>query len=281
MAKEKGNTLDVGISIGLHPAILLAASSPVSFGISEFEVANTLLHNQLRLVKCEHVNAYVPANAELVLEGKLLLDKEALEGPLPDVTSTYDIQRKQNVIELVGVMRRRNYIYQALLPGGLEHRLLMGMPQEVRIWEYAKSVIPTVKAVNMTPGGCGWLHCIVSFEKFREGDGKNVLMSIFAANTSIKHAIVVDSDINVYDMEQVEWAIATRFRGDRGLLVIPNVRVSSLDPSSDQKHELGCKVGIDATRTLLKPKEKFERAVIPRSKRVSQIIKALTSPKNK
>ncbi|UCH02082.1 MAG: UbiD family decarboxylase [Candidatus Bathyarchaeota archaeon] len=281
IAKEKGETLDVGISIGLHPAIMLAASSPVPFGISEFEVANTLLDSQLRLVKCVHVDAYAPANAELVLEGKLLLNKEVLEGPLPDVTSTYDVQRMQNVIELVGVMRRRDYLYQALLPGGLEHRLLMGMPQEIRIWEYANSVVPTIKAVNMTSGGCGWLHCVVSLEKFREGDGKNVLMSIFAANTSIKHAIVVDSDINVYDMEQVEWAIATRFRGDQGLLVIPNVRVSSLDPSSDQNLELGCKVGIDATKTLLKPKEKFERAEIPRSERVSEIIKALTNPKNK
>lgn len=273
LAKKDGNTLDVSISIGFHPAILVAASSPAPFGTSEFDVANTLLDDQLRLVKCEHVEAYAPADAELVLEGKILLDKDVLEGPFPDLTSTYDVQRKQPLIEVVGVMRRRDYLYQALLPGESEHRLLMGMPQEVRIWDYTRNVVPTVKAVNMTTGGCGWLHCVVGFDKFREGDGKNILMSIFAANPSIKHAVVVDSDIDVYDMEQVEWAIATRFRGDQGLLIVPNVRVSSLDPTSNQELELGCKVGIDATRTLLKPKEKFERATIPESRKIIEILK--------
>ncbi|MDQ1279650.1 MAG: trans-anhydromevalonate 5-phosphate decarboxylase [Thermoproteota archaeon] len=273
LAKEGGKTLDVSISIGFHPAVLVAASSPASFGTSEFDVANTLMNNQLNLVKCEHIEAYAPADAEVVLEGKILLDKEVLEGPFPDLTSTYDIQRKQPIIEVIGVMRRREYLYQALLPGESEHRLLMGMPQEVRIWDYARNVVPTVKAVNMTLGGCGWLHCVVGFDKFREGDGKNILMSVFAANPSIKHAIVVDSDIDVYDMEQVEWAIATRFRGDQGLLVVPNVRVSSLDPASNQELELGCKVGVDATKTLLKPKEKFEKAKIPMSLNVTKILK--------
>jgi len=84
--------------------------------------------------------------------------------------------------------------------------------------------------------------------------------------------VVVDSDIDPYDMEQVEWAIATRFRGDEDLLVIPHVRVSSLDPTSDQELELGCKVGIDATRPLTKPKEKFERARIPVSERARGLL---------
>ena len=87
----------------------------------------------------------------------------------------------------------------------------------------------------MTVGGMGWLHCVVSFEKFREGDPKNVLMAIFAAHPSLKHAIVVDSDIDPYDMQQVEWAIATRFKGDEDILLVPGVRVSSLDPAGDQE----------------------------------------------
>jgi UbiD family decarboxylase len=124
----------------------------------------------------------------------------------------------------------------------------------------------------MTLGGCGWLHCVVSFEKFRDGDGKNVLMAIFSANPSIKHAIVVDADIDPYDMKQVEWAIATRFRGDRDLLIIPNTRVSSLDPTADQKLELGCKVGFDATKPFSKPKENFEIAKNPRSEDVQKIV---------
>ncbi len=273
MAREKGSTsLDVSISIGLHPAVMVAAASPAPFGVCEFDVANALLGGELRLVECEHVDALAPADAELVIEGRLRLDEEALEGPFVDLTGTYDVERRQPVLEVVGVMHREDYIYQALLPSGPEHRLLMGMPPEARIWEYVRGVIPTVRGVNMTRGGCGWLHCIVSLEKFREGDPKNALMAIFAAHPSLKLAVVVDSDIDPHDVEQVEWAIATRFRGDEDLLIIPHVRVSSLDPTSDQELELGCKVGIDATRPLNKPKEKFERATIPPSERVKRIL---------
>jgi UbiD family decarboxylase len=275
IARETKNKLDISISIGLNPTILLAASSAAPFGISEFDIANTLMNGELDLIKCEHVDAYAPADAELVLEGRILLDEETLEGPFVDVTSTYDIQRKQPIIEVLGVMRREKYIYQALLPAGSEHRLLMGMPQEVRIWEYVQNIVPSIKSVNMTLGGSGWLHCVVSFKKFREGDGKNVLMAIFAANPSVKHAVVVDSDIDAYDINQVEWAIATRFRGDRDLLLVPNVRVSSLDPTADQELELGCKVGVDATRTLTKHRSLFERAKIPRSIKVDKVLKSI------
>jgi UbiD family decarboxylase len=273
LSREKGKkAVDVSISVGLHPAVLLAASAPINFGVSEFDVANKLLDGKLPLVKCEHVDAYAPANAELVFEAQISLRQKVTEGPFVDLTSTYDVQRQQPLVEVIGVMRRENYFYQALLPAGSEHRLLMGMPQEVRIMEYVKNVVPSVKGINMTLGGCGWLHCVVSFEKFRDGDGKNVLMAIFSANPSIKHAIVVDADIDPYNMRQVEWAIATRFRGDRDLLIIPNTRVSSLDPTADQKLELGCKVGFDATKPFSKPKESFEIAKNPRSEVVHKIL---------
>ena len=113
---------------------------------------------------------------------------------------------------------------------------------------------------------------MVSFDKFREGDPKNVLMAIFAAHPSLKHAVVVDSDIDPFDMQQVEWAIATRFRGDEDLLIIPNVRVSSLDPAGDQEKELGCKVGVDATRPMFKDPEGFRRAEIPVSPELDKIL---------
>lgn len=271
MAQEAGaSSLDVSISIGLHPNVLVAATAPASFGVSEFEVANALMGGGFKLTECEHVKALAPADAELVLEGKLRLDERAVEGPFVDLSGTYDIERYQPVVDLVGAMHRENYLYQALLPSGSEHRLLMGMPREVRIWEYVRNVVPTVRGVNMTLGGMGWLHCVVSFEKFREGDPKNVLMAIFAAHPSLKHAIVVDSDIDPYDMEQVEWAVATRFRGDEDLLIIPKVRVSSLDPVSDQDKELGCKVGVDATKP--KGKDGFMKPSIPISNEIKKII---------
>jgi UbiD family decarboxylase len=275
MAKESGKDLEVSISIGVHPAVLLAASSPVPFGVGEFEVANALMDDTLHLVKCENVDAYAPADAELVLEGKISATKEVSEGPFVDVTGTYDVQRKQPVLEVLGVMHRKDYVYQGLLSSGVEHRLLMGLPHEVLIWEAVSKVVPRVYAVNLSIGGSGWLHAIISVEKQLDGDGKNALLAAFAAHPSLKHAVVVDSDIDVFNVSDVEWAVATRFQAGEDLIIINNVRGSTLDSSADQETGLTSKMGVDATRPFSKPKEKFDRAKIPVSKRVETLINEL------
>ncbi|HEY4675334.1 MAG TPA: UbiD family decarboxylase [Candidatus Bathyarchaeia archaeon] len=276
MAKEAGKDLDVSISIGVHPAVMLAASSPVPFGVSEFAVANALMRDHLRLVECENVEAWAPADAELVLEGRISATKEVNEGPFVDVTGTYDIVRKQPVVEVVSVMHRKDFLYQGLLPSGSEHRLLMGLPHEVLIWEAVSKVVPKVYAVNLSMGGSGWLHAIISIDKQLDGDAKNALLGAFAAHPSLKHAVVVDSDINVYDSADVEWAVATRFQASKDLVVIKNVRGSTLDSSADQETGLTSKMGIDATRPFAKPKEKFERANIPSRKRAETVLRKLT-----
>ena len=274
-AKEHREDLDVAIAIGNHPAVLIAAASPIPYGSSEFAVANAFLNNKMHLIKCEHVDALAPAEAEIILEGRISSQKEVVEGPLVDITGTYDVQRKQPVVELVSMMHRRDYIYQALLPSGAEHKLLMGLPHETMIWEAVSKVVPTIKAVNMTTGGCGWLHAVVSIDKLVDGDAKNALAAVFSAHPSLKHGVVVDTDIDVYDPKMVEWAIATRFQANEDLIVIPHARGSTLDPSADQESGLTTKVGVDATRPLSKPKEKFEPAVIPTTKKTEEIVSSV------
>ena len=275
MAKEAGRDLDVAIAIGVHPAVLLAAASSPPFGISEYGVANRLLKGNLTLIECERVEARAPAEAEIILEGKISHLKETQEGPFVDVTGAYDAQRLQPIVEVVNVMRRRDYIYQALLPGGPEHMLLMGLPREAAIYEAVSKVVPKVKAVNLSLGGCGWLHALISIEKQSDGDAKNALLAAFAAHPSLKHAVVVDDDIDVFNSEEVEWAIATRFQAGEDLLIIRNVRGSTLDPSADMETGLTTKVGVDATRPLKVPKEKFEKAKIPLTERTKEIIEKI------
>ena len=275
MARDVGKDLDVAICIGVHPAILLASSSPLPFGLCEYEAANTLLGGRLKLIECEHVDASAPSEAELVLEGKISASKEVLEGPFVDVTGTYDVQRRQPVVDVVGVMHRKEYVYHALLSSGTEHMIMMGLPHEVLIWEAVSKVVPRVCAVNLSRGGAGWLHATLSIEKQLEGDGKNALLAAFGAHPSLKHAVVVDSDIDVFDISSVEWAVATRFQGGEDLIVIENARGSTLDPSADQEKVLTDKVGFDATRPLGKPKEKFEKARIPVSKNMPNLVRRL------
>ena len=281
MAKERGEDLDVAISIGLHPAVSIAASSPAPFGVSEYGVANRLLGGRLTLVECEEVDARAPAEAEFVLEARISTSRLVDEGPLVDATGTHDIVRKQPLVEVLRVHRRSSPIYQALLPGGREHWLLMGLPKEAMIWKAVRHVAPGVKAVYLTPGGCGWLHAVISLEKQTEGDAKNALLAAFAAHPSLKHAVAVDADINIYDPREVEWAIATRFQADEDLIVVRGARGSTLDPSADQETGTTTKLAIDATRPLTKPEHHFKRARIPKTERASQIIAKLSSLKRK
>ena len=264
MAREKGkDSLDVAVAIGLNPGITLAAASSAPFGVSEYSVANAMLNNSVELTEIGDSGLRVPADAELAFEARILLNKDVDEGPFVDLTGTYDIVRKQPLVEVKKIYHRTGYIYQALLPSGSEHRILMGLPFEARIYDTVRGVVPKVKAVNLTPGGSGWLHAVISIEKQTEGDGKNALMAAFGAHPSLKHAVVVDSDIDVANPHEIEWAIATRFQADKGLIIIQNARGSTLDPSADQHNGTTTKVGVDATRTLSKPVEKFMRAKIP------------------
>lgn len=274
-AKASGVDLDVAIAIGVHPAVLLAAASSPPFGINEFEIANSIMNNELTLIQCRNVDACAPMDAELILEGKISTTKEVPEGPFVDITGTYDVVRNQPVVEIVNVMRREDYIYQAILPSGAEHKLLMGLPREASIYEAVSKVVPKVHAVNLSFGGGGWLHAIISIEKQLDGDGKNALLAAFAAHPSLKHAIVVDSDIDVYNLVDVEWAIATRFQASEDLIVIPNARGSTLDSSADQETGTTSKMGIDATIPFTKPRDKFERAKIPVSVNAKKLVEKL------
>lgn len=276
--KEKKD-VPVAITIGTHPAILIAASSPAPYGVDELHVANTLLRGALKTAICPYTGLEVPAGAEIIIEGKILYGKEVDEGPFVDLTGTYDVVRKQPVIKIEKMYYNQDdFIYQVILPAGSEHKLLMGLPREAQIWATVKSIVPDVRGVHLTLGGCGWLHAVISIKKQTDGDAKNVILAAFAAHPSLKHVVVVDEDINPYDMGEVEWAIATRFNASRDLVIIQNVRGSSLDPSADQITLLTTKMGIDATRPFAKPKEKFERAKIPLEEKID--INSLTEEDN-
>jgi UbiD family decarboxylase len=115
-----------------------------------------------------------------------------------------------------------------------------------------------VKNVVLTRGGCGYLHAVIQIQKSTQGDAKNAVMAAFAAHTSLKHVVVVDEDIDPGNPDEVEYAIATRVRGDRDLMVITGVRGSSLDPSQAEDGT-NVKIGVDATMVMGREDE-FRRA---------------------
>ncbi len=247
-AEELNQELEVAIAIGLSPSTLLASTTSISISENELEVANTFKDGDLTLVKCETVDIEAP-ECEILLEGKILPNKRKSEGPFVDLTDTYDKIRDEPVISLTRMHYKDNPYYHAILPAGNEHKLLQGLPQEPRIYNSVKNTLPTVQNVVLTEGGCCWLHAVVSIKKQTEGDAKNVMMAALSAHPSLKHCVIVDEDINIFDPVDVEYAVATRVKGDDDIFIIPKARGSSLDPVAEIDGTT-TKVGVDATKSF-------------------------------
>ncbi len=266
-ARDHGEDLKVAIAVGVHPAVSIAAAYQAAYGVDEMTIANALMEGKLKLAKARYSQLYVPGHAEIIIEGRILKDRVQEEW-MVEMLRTYDFKRKQPVFELERIMFRNGAIYHDILPGYAEHRLLMGLPVEAKMYDYVKSVVPTTKAVHLTDGGSNWLAAVIQIKKRLEGEPKNAIMAAFAAHPSLKMATVVDEDIDPADAVAVEYAVATRCQADKDFVIIPNSKGSSLDPSSDQQNLLTTKVGIDATATILKPKERFEIAKIPGEEKI-------------
>ena len=247
-AEELGQPLEVAIAIGLSPSTLLASTTSIPVSDNELEVANTFKNGELTLVKCESVDIEAP-ECEILLEGKILPNIRKSEGPFVDLTDTYDKIRDEPVISLTKMHYKDNPYYHAILPAGNEHKLLQGLPQEPRIYNSVKNTLPTVQNVVLTEGGCCWLHAVVSIKKQTEGDAKNVMMAALSAHPSLKHCVIVDEDIDIFDPVDVEYAIATRVKGDDDIFIIPKARGSSLDPVAEIDGTT-TKIGVDATKSF-------------------------------
>ena len=245
-AKQHGEDLPVAITVGVHPAITIASAFQAEFGKSESIIANSLLNNKLTLTKCPITNIAVPSSAEIVMEGKILKDKMHSEW-MVEMLRTYDMPRKAPVIEIDRLYFRNKAIFHDILSGYGEARLLMGMPIEAKLNGILKKKFKQTRQVVLTAGGSNWLHAVVQISKTKTTNVKKIIYETFGAHRSLKMVTVVDDDIDPTDASSVEYAMATRFQADKDLVIVKNVRGSSLDPSSDQKRLRTAKMGIDAT----------------------------------
>ncbi|MCA9959085.1 MAG: UbiD family decarboxylase [Anaerolineales bacterium] len=257
MQKTPGD-LPIAICIGVSLPVHLAASMGPPPGVDELSVAHALAPTPL--VKCLTHDLEVPADAEIVLEGRITRQTTS-EGPFMDLTETMDVIRDQPVIVIDRITHRRNPIFHALLPGGLEHKILMGMPKEPTIFAEVNKVTRCT-AVAITPGGASWLHAVVQIDKQSADDGRRAIAAAFKGHGSLKHVWVVDTDVDIFDPLAVEWAVATRFQADKDLIILENQPGSSLDPSGihvpGQKSRTA-KMGLDCTIPWDADKSKFEK----------------------
>jgi 2,5-furandicarboxylate decarboxylase 1 len=251
---KRGNR-EFAICIGNSIPVLLAAAVSVELGKSELSIANALAETNLIQLGGHRV-----PEAEIVMIAEMT-GEEHDEGPFVDLTEIADIVRKQPVAKIKRIFVREGAVYHALLPGGLEHKTLMGMPREPTIFREVNRVCEC-KDVYITPGGCSWLHAVVSIKKRAPDDGKKAIEAAFRGHKSLKHVWVVDDDIDIHNPQEVEWAMATRFQGDRDI-VMKREPGSSLDPSSDMKTRMTTKMGFDLTIPWGDTQKGFSKPEVP------------------
>jgi UbiD family decarboxylase len=256
---------EFAICIGNSIAMLLAAAVSAELGKSELAIANAL--NRTNTVE---LDGHVVPEAELVIIAQMTGELHR-EGPFLDLTETQDIVRDQRVARIKQIYCRSKPMFHGLLPGGLEHKILMGMPREPTIFREVGRVCD-VKDVLVTPGGCSWLHGAVSIRKTGPDDGMKAIKAAFAGHKSMKHVFVVDDDIDIHDPNEIEWAMATRFQGDKDMLVLPNQKGSSLDPSSNLETRETTKIGFDLTIPADRDVQHFKKPELPMEIDISEYL---------
>jgi 2,5-furandicarboxylate decarboxylase 1 len=260
-AFEAGRPCPISISIGTHPYEIMGSGFRAPLGVDEMGIAGGLRGAPVELATCETIDMPCLADAEIVLEAEILPTGWVYpEGRFGEFTRLMGGLHWNPLVRVKAITMRRDAIYYALhMPW--ENTWLAAPTRYTAIRRALRTAGVQVKDINVTLGGCAFWHAVISIKK-QSGEGKNALLAALSV-MDLKHVVVVDDDIDVWNAMDVEWAIATRVQGDRDVFVIPGARAKPLDPSLAVMPPgvvpTGAKVGIDATIGEGIPKERFER----------------------
>ncbi len=280
-AERAGKALPVSISIGLDPAIYLAAcfEPPTTpLGFDELTIAGGLRGRPVELVPCVSVAAQALARAEIVIEGEIVPNRRVPEDlntetgySMPEFPGYMgDAKAELPVIKVTAVTHRQNPIMQTIVGPGLEHTSLAGIPTEASIYRLVEQSMPgRLQNVYAHPSGGGKLLAIMQFKKTGpddEGRQRQAALNAFSAFSELKHVILVDEDVDLFNTDDVMWAMTTRFQGDISTVFIPGVRCHPLDPSQTtdfnpmaRGNSITCKTIFDCT-VPYHLKRQFKRA---------------------
>jgi 2,5-furandicarboxylate decarboxylase 1 len=246
--KALGVSIPLIVVIGHHPAFYLGGQTKLL--ANEPEIIGGIMGEPLELTSSEfwQNEVLVPAQAELILEIELSTRTMAVEAPFGEFTQYYAGQKLNPVGEVKVVTRRKDAFYLDIMPGRADHLLLDAPMIEAYLYNRIKAVVPGVVSVHLPVSGAARLHAYVQIRKANDAEPKTVIATALSSDYRVKHVVVVDEDIDIYDDEQVLWAIATRSQWDKDLMVLPGMMGTRLDPSAEGVSS--AKGGIDATKPL-------------------------------
>ncbi|HWO41672.1 MAG TPA: UbiD family decarboxylase [Candidatus Eisenbacteria bacterium] len=253
--EDHDEPMEVALAIGHHPALNLAAVSKQAGVGQELEVAGAFLGEPLEVVRGETVDLLVPARAEIVIEGIVPPKKRHYEGPFGEWPHYYYKEGEQPYIEVTAITMRRDPIYQSIHSAHFEHNIIGAAPRLGSLLRRVQEAVPSTTGVNMPLSGAARAHCYISLKKRAEGEPKQAALAAIVTDPNIKHVVVVDDDIDVFNETQVLWALAMRFQADRDLVIIPNIIGSHLNPTAYgynrlEKGPMETKLIFDATKPL-------------------------------
>ncbi|MGE5534687.1 MAG: UbiD family decarboxylase [Acidobacteriota bacterium] len=266
-AEERGHALPAVITIGTHPlhymGSMVYAYPP---NVRKFEIIGGLFGEPYRLAQTGVEDLEVPAGAEIVIEGEILAGVHEPEGPFGEFTGYASYRSTQNVFVAKRIRMRSDAMYQAVTSGmAKDHILVSCVTREGEILNTLRRNLPNVRAVHVPHTTCGAFMAIISMKKTADGEPQMAVMATLGTELYTKYVIVVDDDVDIFDMNDVMWAIATRVRAEKDIFFIPGAKAAILDPTSDPENFTVTKMGIDATRPS--GRDFAERLVIPDEQR--------------
>ncbi|KPU43114.1 phenolic acid decarboxylase subunit C [Oxobacter pfennigii] len=251
-AQKLGKNLEAAVVLGVHPAISLGSMALVPYDKGKFARMGGLLGEPLQITKCTGIDVEVPLWAEIVIEGEILTDKNEPEGPFAEFTNYACHRSTENVFIPKAIYHRTNALYQSITPGMCaEHNTVVAVQREGDVLKALKDNLPNIINVHAPLSACGLFHCYISMKKIAEGQPMQAIMTALSVDHNLKHVVVVDEDVDVFDESRVLWAIATRVQADKDVHIIPQHMGMgcTLDPSTDELSR-SAKMGIDATKPL-------------------------------
>lgn len=259
-SEERGENLKGAVVIGVHPNISLGSMALIPYHMGKYGAIGGLFREPLKVTHCLHSDLLIPAYTEIVLEGELLAGEREKEGPFAEFTNYACYRSTENLFRVTAIRYREKALYHDLTPGmSSEHITVVAIQREGDVLKALRQNLPNIKAVHAPNSACGLFHCYISMKKIAEGQPQQAIYTAFAVDHNLKTVIVVDEDVDVYNEEEVLWALATRLQADKGVSILPQHLGMgvTLDPSSDDLSR-SAKMGIDATKPLSGFADKIE-----------------------
>lgn len=258
-AEAKGKPLPVAVAIGPEPAVFLAAVCRFVAGRDKLELAGGLRGEPVPVVRAETSNLWVPAAAEVIIEGEILPGVRADEGPFGESTGYY-FRARSPVVRVKAITHRRNPIFQVIQPWGCEVDMIHWLTSGAELLGRLREVAPAVRDLSVVPGTC-FFQAVLSVAPTAPEEVRRIMHLALTLDKRLKQVIVVDEDVNIYDLREVMWAVATRFQAATDLTVISGLQGYVIDPSVPPGGH-GSKAGLDATRPRIEGQD-FTKVTVP------------------